>query len=51
MRDGLVSVPLRRAPSRDVFAVWRTSADASPALHAVLTQLSQDKATTAEAAV
>ena len=51
LRDGLVSVPLRRAPSRDVFAVWRTSADASPALHAVLTILAQDQAPTAEAAV
>ncbi|GAA4505338.1 LysR family transcriptional regulator [Brevibacterium yomogidense] len=39
MREGLVSVPLRRPPRRDVQAVWRTSADASPALRAVLTHL------------
>lgn len=39
LRDGLVSVPLRRPPKREVDAVWRRSADASPAVRAVLAQL------------
>ncbi|OZF02232.1 LysR family transcriptional regulator [Rhodococcus sp. 15-2388-1-1a] len=32
----LVAVPLERAPVREVEAAWRRSADASPAIHAVL---------------
>lgn len=32
----LVAVPLARAPKREVHAAWRRSADASPAIHAVL---------------
>ena len=35
----LVSRPLRRQPRRDVRAVWRRSADASPAIQAVLAAL------------
>jgi DNA-binding transcriptional LysR family regulator len=37
--DGLVSRPLRRQPRRAVHAAWRRSADASPAIQAVLTEL------------
>jgi DNA-binding transcriptional LysR family regulator len=37
--QGLVSRPLRRRPTREVHAAWRRSADASPALRAVLTEL------------
>ena len=37
--DGLVSRPLRRQPTREVHAAWRRSADASPAIRAVLTEL------------
>jgi DNA-binding transcriptional LysR family regulator len=37
--DALVSRPLRRPPKRDVHAAWRRSADASPAIQAVLTEL------------
>ncbi|WP_328451396.1 LysR family transcriptional regulator [Amycolatopsis sp. NBC_00438] len=38
--DGLVSRPLRRPPKREVHAAWRHSADASPAIRAVLAELS-----------
>ncbi len=35
----LISRPLRRQPKRDVHAVWRRSADASPAIRAVVDDL------------
>jgi DNA-binding transcriptional LysR family regulator len=38
--EGLVSRPLRRQPKREIHAAWRRSADASPAIQAVLTELS-----------
>ena len=38
--DGLVARPLRRPPRREVRAAWRRSADASPAIRAVLAELS-----------
>ncbi|MDT7797165.1 MAG: hypothetical protein QOI78_598 [Actinomycetota bacterium] len=38
--DGLVSRTLRRPPKREVHAVWRRSADASPAIRALLAELS-----------
>ena len=38
--DQLVSRSLRRPPKREVDAVWRRSADASPAIQAVLAELS-----------
>ncbi|KAA0021340.1 LysR family transcriptional regulator [Antrihabitans cavernicola] len=37
--DELVVRPLRRQPKRDVAAAWRHSADASPAIRAVLAEL------------
>ncbi|WIV61800.1 LysR family transcriptional regulator [Amycolatopsis nalaikhensis] len=37
--EGLVTRPLRRQPKREVHAAWRRSADASPAIRAVLTAL------------
>jgi DNA-binding transcriptional LysR family regulator len=37
--EGLVSRPLRRKPKRDVHAAWRRSANASPAIQAVLAEL------------
>lgn len=37
--DDLVARPLRRPPKREVQAAWRRSADASPAIQAVLTEL------------
>ncbi|WP_370949552.1 LysR substrate-binding domain-containing protein [Amycolatopsis sp. cg5] len=37
--QGLIALPLRRQPKREVRAAWRLSADASPALQAVLTHL------------
>src|SRR5580765_229987 len=36
---GVVSRPLRRPPKRQVYAAWRRSAEASPAVHAVLGEL------------
>jgi DNA-binding transcriptional LysR family regulator len=36
----LVARPLRRQPTREVHAVWRRSAEASPAIQAVLAELS-----------
>jgi DNA-binding transcriptional LysR family regulator len=39
---GLVSRPLRRPPTREVSAAWRRSADASPAIRAVLAELSSE---------
>jgi DNA-binding transcriptional LysR family regulator len=38
--EGLVSRRLRRQPKRTVHAAWRRSADASPAIQAVLAELS-----------
>jgi DNA-binding transcriptional LysR family regulator len=38
---GLISLPLRRPPKREVHAAWRRSADASPAIHAVLAELAR----------
>jgi len=37
--EGLVSRPLRRQPKREVHAAWRRSANASPAIQAVLAEL------------
>jgi DNA-binding transcriptional LysR family regulator len=37
--EGLVSRPLQRQPKREVHAAWRRSADASPAIQAVLAEL------------
>ncbi len=37
--EGLVARPLRRPPTRQVHAAWRRSADASPAVQAVLAEL------------
>jgi DNA-binding transcriptional LysR family regulator len=37
--EGLVSRPLRRPPKREVHAAWRRSANASPAIQAVLAEL------------
>lgn len=37
--EGLVSRPLRMPPKREVHAAWRRSADASPAIRAVLAEL------------
>jgi DNA-binding transcriptional LysR family regulator len=37
--EDLVSRPLRRPPKREVHAVWRRSAEASPAIRAVLAEL------------
>jgi len=39
--EGLVSRPLRRQPKREVRAAWRRSAEASPAIQAVLAELSR----------
>jgi DNA-binding transcriptional LysR family regulator len=38
--EGLVALPLRRPPTREVRAAWRRSADTSPAIRAVLAELS-----------
>lgn len=35
----LVALPLSRPPKREVHAAWRRSADASPAIHALLAEL------------
>jgi DNA-binding transcriptional LysR family regulator len=37
--DGLVARPLSRPPRREVHAAWRRSADASPAIRAVIARL------------
>jgi DNA-binding transcriptional LysR family regulator len=37
--EALVSRPLRRQPRREVYAAWRRSASASPAIQAVLAEL------------
>lgn len=37
--EDLVALPLRRQPKREVHAAWRRSADASPAIRAVLAEL------------
>jgi DNA-binding transcriptional LysR family regulator len=39
LREGLVSRPLRRPPKREVHAAWRHSANASPAIQAMLAEL------------
>lgn len=39
LTEALVSRPLRRPPTREVHAAWRCSADASPAIQAVLAEL------------
>jgi DNA-binding transcriptional LysR family regulator len=39
LEEGLVSRPLRRQPKREVHAAWRRSANASPAIQAVLAEL------------
>ncbi len=39
LAEGLVSRPLQRPPKREVHAVWRRSANASPAIHAVIAEL------------
>lgn len=39
MPNTLVARPLHRPPTREVHAVWRHSADASPAIRAMLTEL------------
>lgn len=39
MGEGLVARPLRRQPTREIHAAWRRSADASPAIRAVLAEL------------
>jgi DNA-binding transcriptional LysR family regulator len=46
LTDGLVSRPLRHAPEREVQAVWRRSADTSPAIRAVFTELGNHHAVT-----
>jgi DNA-binding transcriptional LysR family regulator len=38
--EGLIARPLRRPPKREIQAAWRRSANTSPAIQAVLTQLS-----------
>jgi DNA-binding transcriptional LysR family regulator len=40
LEEALVSRPLRRQPKREVHAAWRRSANASPAIQAVLAELS-----------
>jgi len=39
LTDGLLSRPLQRPPKREVYAAWRRSANASPAIQAVLAEL------------
>ncbi|HEX6358676.1 LysR family transcriptional regulator [Actinophytocola sp.] len=39
LRDDLVARPLRRPPTREVHAAWRRSANASPAVQALLAEL------------
>ncbi|MBT0772997.1 LysR family transcriptional regulator [Kineosporia sp. J2-2] len=39
LREDLMSRVLRRAPKREIFAAWRRSAHASPAIQAVLREL------------
>jgi DNA-binding transcriptional LysR family regulator len=41
LAEGLVSRPLRRRPTREVRAAWRRSADASPAIQAMLRELTR----------
>ncbi|GIF48261.1 DNA-binding transcriptional LysR family regulator [Asanoa ferruginea] len=40
--DHLVARPLRRQPKREVYAAWRRSAEASPAIQAVLRELAPE---------
>jgi DNA-binding transcriptional LysR family regulator len=40
--EDLVARPLRRQPKREVYAAWRRSADASPAIQAVLGELAAE---------
>ncbi|GLY27272.1 LysR family transcriptional regulator [Kineosporia sp. NBRC 101731] len=39
LRADLVALPLKRVPKREVYAAWRRSANASPAIQAVLAEL------------
>jgi DNA-binding transcriptional LysR family regulator len=39
LAEGLIARALRRPPKREVYAAWRRSADASPAIQAVLAEL------------
>ncbi|MFI5707827.1 LysR family transcriptional regulator [Kribbella sp. NPDC051620] len=41
LAEGLVSRPLQRRPTREVQAAWRRSADASPAIQAMLRELTR----------
>jgi DNA-binding transcriptional LysR family regulator len=41
LAEGLVSRQLQRRPTREVQAAWRRSADASPAIQAVLRELTR----------
>ncbi|MGN2639432.1 LysR family transcriptional regulator [Nocardia takedensis] len=41
--ENLLTRPLRRHPTREIHAAWRSSADASPAIHALLTELRRSK--------
>lgn len=45
LTEALVSRPLRRPPAREVNAVWRCSAGASPAVQAMLAELSPARST------
>jgi DNA-binding transcriptional LysR family regulator len=42
--ENLIARPLRRPPKREVHAVWRRSAEASPAIRAVLAELEPGRA-------
>lgn len=42
LAEGLISRPLRRQPKREIFVAWRRSADASPAIQAVLAELGSE---------
>ncbi len=39
LSEGMIALPLRRPPTREVQAAWRRSAEASPAIQAVLAAL------------
>ncbi|WP_410654277.1 LysR substrate-binding domain-containing protein [Amycolatopsis sp. lyj-112] len=43
LSEGLVSRTLRRQPKREVHAAWRRSAETSPSIRAVLTELSAQR--------
>lgn len=42
--DDLIAMPLQRPPTREVHAAWRRSADASPSIRALVTELSRVQA-------